>query len=320
MAATYPLDPIHPDHQSPAERWRDEWAERARGVAIPHRGFVLTHEDAPLSQAQIRSLVRQRIWSAPRRGVLGLVHPAGDAQVAAALNATAAVLGRTDSMVSHESAATLYGLAVLRRASVPAITGWGRNGTRAGTRMYRSTMRPTEAADWYRTPLTSVARTVSDIARTSRWAGLVTGDAAVREGLTSVAELHAAADACAGWPGSRAARFVAEHVNGLSESVLESLTRACLVDGGLPIPALQVWIPEAGARVDMLYPTERLVIEADGMLKYTDLSALHDEKRRQERIERAGYRVLRVLWADVVGQPVATAERISAALRLERRK
>ena len=44
----------------------------------------------------------------------------------------------------------------------------------------------------------------------------------------------------------------------------------------------------------MLYREQRLVIEADGMLKYTDPAALRDEKRRQERLERAGYGVVRV--------------------------
>ncbi len=41
---------------------------------------------------------------------------------------------------------------------------------------------------------------------------------------------------------------------------------------------------------------------------------LWKEKRRQERIERLGFRVVRVLWADVVDHPDETAARIRAAL------
>ncbi len=57
----------------------------------------------------------------------------------------------------------------------------------------------------------------------------------------------------------------------------------------------------------MLYAEERIVIEADGMLKYTDPAALRAEKRRQERMEHAGYRVVRVTWATSSGDPTKFA-------------
>jgi very-short-patch-repair endonuclease len=167
---------------------------------------------------------------------------------------------------------------------------------------------------WYGARVTSVERTVVDIARGDRDAGLVVADAALYEGLTSVERLRAAVALSAGWPGNAAARWVLRHADGRSESPLESLTRSALLVAGLPAPDLQVWIPEARARVDLLYRAQRLVVEADGLLTYTSPADLRAEKYRQERLERAGYRVVRVLWADVRDDPSGTAARIRAAL------
>ena len=98
--------------------------------------------------------------------------------------------------------------------------------------------------------------------------------------------------------------------------MLESLTRLCLVSGGLPTPELQAWVDTAFRRyrVDMLYRRERVVIEVDGLVKYRAAGALADEKRRQEYLERAGYRVVRVLWEDVINAPWTVIARVRAAL------
>lgn len=80
---------------------------------------------------------------------------------------------------------------------------------------------------------------------------------------------------------------------------------------------MQRWVEACGRlyRVDLLWPDARLIVEADGLLKYRDdPRALANEKRRQEFLERAGYRVIRVLWEDVMFRPAETAERVRVAL------
>ena len=81
---------------------------------------------------------------------------------------------------------------------------------------------------------------------------------------------------------------------------------------GLPAPALQVWI--GGDRVDMVYEAERVVIEVDGLLKYTSRAALRAEKQRHERLVRAGYLVVRLMWSDVVHNPTYAVALVRAAL------
>jgi very-short-patch-repair endonuclease len=66
----------------------------------------------------------------------------------------------------------------------------------------------------------------------------------------------------------------------------------------------------------MLWTDQSLVLEADGRVKYRDDGrSLWQEKRRQEHLERLGYRVIRVLWSDVEARPDETAARVRAVLQ-----
>ena len=113
----------------------------------------------------------------------------------------------------------------------------------------------------------------------------------------------------------RRARRVLALASPLAESPLETLTRLRLHDSGLPMPELQVEVDAFGTvyRVDMMWPAQRVVLEADGRLKYTG-DELWREKVRQERLARLGYTVLRVMWSDVRDEWPATAARIARAL------
>jgi hypothetical protein len=303
------------DRRSPAQRWRDEWAERDAALSISHCGFVLPVAKVTLSRAQLRTLIRRRSWSAPRHGVVSPIHPAGDPLIAAALAATAAALVRTHAAICHESAAILRGLPVLLIPVQPTLTAPARSGTRDRLGLHLISLAAHEREYWYGAEVTSVARTVVDIARSSgRAAGLITADAALREGFTTIDALRDAVESATGRPGNLAARWVAEKADPLSESPLESVTRAVVLISGLPQPLLQAWIPAAEARVDLLFAEQRVVLEADGLLKYTDTSVLRAEKLRQERLEQAGYRVVRVTWSDVMRDQVRTVARINRAL------
>jgi hypothetical protein len=135
----------------------------------------------------------------------------------------------------------------------------------------------------------------------------------MHEGLLTAAALDVAVARCSGWPGIRAVREFVPLVSPLAESPLESLTRLCLVDAGVPAPELQVEIidPADGwrCRVDMLWRAVRVVLEADGKLKYTGRE-LWREKLRQERLERLGFRVVRALWTNVTARPNELVQRV----------
>ena len=82
-----------------------------------------------------------------------------------------------------------------------------------------------------------------------------------------------------------------------AESPLESLARLVLHDDGFPPPDLQRHFgPD---RVDMVFDEQKLILEIDGLDKYR-MTSLAEEKRRERRLRRHGYRVERLTWDDIV--------------------
>lgn len=167
-------------------------------------------------------------------------------------------------------------------------------------------------------PVTDLARTVVDVARTEPVeAAVVAADSALAGRPNLGVELTGELLACNGWPGHRSAAFVVRFADGRSESVLESLARLLWHHGGLPAPDIQGVVKDNGrfvARVDFLWPSARLVVEVDGMGKYAEPGELAREKHRQNALVRAGYTVLRFTWADVVRRPAETVATVRALL------
>jgi len=68
----------------------------------------------------------------------------------------------------------------------------------------------------------------------------------------------------------------------------------------------------------MLWPQQRLILEIDGLEKYTE-AELRREKRRELRLRALGYRVERVGWSEVVLLWAQTRVWLAAALQLPAR-
>jgi hypothetical protein len=168
-------------------------------------------------------------------------------------------------------------------------------------------------------PLTSVARTVVDVARTSSFrAGVVAADSALRRELTFKADLHSVMTACARWPGIETARQVVAFSDARSESALESIARVAFHEQGLPAPDLQVWVgddDELIARTDFLWREYRTVGEADGALKYADPSRARAQLERDTRLREAGFEVVHFTWEEIIHSPAQVAARIEAAFQ-----
>ncbi len=149
--------------------------------------------------------------------------------------------------------------------------------------------------------------------------GVVSADAALHRGLLTVEELADAADAVSSWRhGSRAAAMT-RHADGRRESVGESRCGISVALAGIAVVP-QVEIHEPGGalvgRVDFLVEGTNVIIEFDGRVKYDsgDPGVLWAEKRREDRLRRLGYVVVRITWADLE-RPGAVAAKVRAALR-----
>jgi hypothetical protein len=260
-------------------------------------------------------------WVALRRGVYAPAPLPADPAGALLVSTAAAVLGlRGGAVASHETAAVLHDLPVVAVPDRPVLT-LPRKVTpprrESDVDIHAAALPEGHVTARRGIPVTSVARTVVDLGRwlPFRYA-LITADAALRAGPTDRDDLIRILAACKGWPGVRSARRVVNFADPAAESPLESVCRAVFAEQGLPPPECQAWLEDGtgwSARVDFLWPRYRTVVEADGMVKYTDPEVLRAEKLRQERLEALGYTVIRTTWTDITRTPTATANRIRHA-------
>jgi hypothetical protein len=100
------------------------------------------------------------------------------------------------------------------------------------------------------------ARTLVDIARNRSFlVAMVAADSLLRTKCIDPAAVAEVLDYCSGWPGSRKAGRVAAHASPLPENPLESASHARMIEFGIELPEMQVWIDtDLGAyRVDFLW-------------------------------------------------------------------
>ena len=166
-------------------------------------------------------------------------------------------------------------------------------------------------------PITAPARTLVDLA------AVVNGKvlrAAVRRALglrrTGMRQLIGAARRLGPRRGSARLNHVLAAA-APTRSELEDVLLDLILDAGLPRPEVNRPLLLRGRRVipDLRWPDENVVVEADGTAWHGNPIARNDDAERQELLEAAGDRVVRVTWAEVVGRPALTIARIRAAVR-----
>jgi very-short-patch-repair endonuclease len=111
------------------------------------------------------------------------------------------------------------------------------------------------------------------------------------------------------------------HVDPRRESPLESFSYGQMVVHDLPLPSLQTRIrtPEGDLYPDFLWEEAMVIGEADGMSKYRSPDVLRNEKRRQERLERMGFLVVRWDDRDIRRGPAEVIARLRSPIESRRR-
>ncbi len=227
------------------------------------------------------------------------------------------LMARPGWAASHHAAVVLHGLPVhgVDLALVDVAAAVGTSKRRGGTHVHRLETDLVEASGL---PAVPVAHACAVLATASGVeSGVVSMDGALHATACSTAELEAAIEALGERTGIGRAREALRLADGAAESPGESRTRVLLSGLGVPVRS-QVDLFDADGhigRVDLLVG-DRVVVEFDGMVKYEGAGgreALAREKRREERLRDAGYRVVRVLWSEL-RQPAAVLARVRAAL------
>ncbi|GAA4121756.1 type IV toxin-antitoxin system AbiEi family antitoxin domain-containing protein [Knoellia locipacati] len=149
-------------------------------------------------------------------------------------------------------------------------------------------------------------------------AGTIAADDALRRRLVDAGQLEAAFGLVRGHPHSGRARTMLTMSDGRRESVGESRLGVLAFAAGIRlVPQVTILDPDGGfvARVDFVVEGTKIIIEFDGMVKYADggPDALFAEKRREDRLRRLGYTVIRVVWSDLQ-QPSRVVGWIRSAL------
>jgi very-short-patch-repair endonuclease len=245
-------------------------------------------------------------------GVFSVGYPRDDWQ---ARLAGALLYLRQDSVISHRAAAGLWGL--IPEPELVQVTVIGRHvGSRPGLRLHRVAgldIRDVRILDGL--PVTSPARTLIDFASEADEAQLLRAVAEGRvAGLINDADLTAAIARCPRRPGTGRLNLVRRQEVGRAptRSDAERLLLSVVRKAELPEPMVNVRL--LGFEVDFLWREARLVIEMDGYAAHGHRGAFEKDRRRDQVLIAAGYRVIRVTWRQLCEEPVAVVARIAQAL------
>lgn len=283
---------------------------------------------AGLSNRAVRTLVRKAVLVDVSRGVYARAELAAEVKAASAhgerlLRAAAAAVSGRGTAISHVDAALVHGLALLDGPDNRPITVTssprlgGRRTGRAGLARHVARLPKPHVNFVKGIPVTSVERTVIDLARSLPFAaGVVTADSALFQRKTTAARLSRVVGDCRRWPGITRATRVVDFSHPGAESPLESISRVAFRDGGLPPPVLQAWIlGNRGTigRVDFLWEEQRTIAEADGAMKYADPDRARQQLRRDTELRKAGFEVVHFTWRDITTRADDVIAQIMAA-------
>jgi hypothetical protein len=215
-----------------------------------------------------------------------------------------ATLTAPGSVLSHTSAAAACGFWSLPRR-LETITRPGSGGPRrhGGVLVYRSSVLGEECTTLHGIPITSVPRTVLDLARGVSDRALARAvREVIRQELTTVGALADAVGKHRFRRGTRRLAATLARYAGLplerARSGAEVKALEILRTAGCPLPQLNVRI--AGEEADLSWPGRRLIIEIDGGPFHLDVG---EDERKRAAWESAGWTVRRLPAEEVYERP-----------------
>jgi len=291
-------------------------------LARSQRGALTTRQllDAGVSEGALLALVTSGVLEHPGRGLYLLTEEVGDGRVARqrAL-AAGGLLLYPDAVLGGETALLAHGVTVwgspLRRPTLFRPIRRSGGMTALWVRPARGCRVETEWGPATRLPESLAQHAVDH----GLQPGVVSADAALHSGAVTPDDLAEAVEAVAGQRHGSRATAMLRHADGRRESVGESRTGLALALGGIDVEA-QVEVRDASgvvvARVDFIVRGTTVIVEFDGKVKYADgdPQVLWAEKRREDRLRRLGYVVVRVTWAHLE-RPGLVAAMVARAVR-----
>ena len=218
------------------------------------------------------------------------------------------------AVISHRTAAELFALLPERGGDVDLTVAARNPRSRSGVRVHRvAAFGPGEVTKMRGVPVTSVARTICDMAATESRRDV---EHAFQEGLYRriVTERQIAA-VLKREPNRRGAPVIRGLLDdpGMTRSERERALQRLIAQAQLPKPLTNVRLH--GHLVDAYWPEYGLVLEFDGWQAHGHRSAFETDRKRDQVMVAHGLRVIRVTDRQLKHEPVAVAARIAMALR-----
>lgn len=295
----------------PAERSRDAPIAARLAARAARQWGVVTHRQ--LLEVGFSASAIQRAVGAGRlhpryRGVYAVGHPALSAEgrwLAAVL-----ACGR-GAVLSHRSAAALWGLRPSARTAIE-VTSRRHRTSPAGIELRRTArLDPSEVTARSGIPVTTVSRTLADLAAVLRPRDLErTLERAEAQQVLDVSTLLESVTGRCGAVTVR--RVLAAWQPVRTRSELEIALLRLVQRSGLPRPEVNAQVGEF--EVDLLWRSARVVAEADSIAFHLTRAAMERDRRRDAVLARAGYRVLRFTDRQVRGRPDEVTDALAMAI------
>jgi very-short-patch-repair endonuclease len=221
--------------------------------------------------------------------------------------------------LSHRSAAALWGMREPGSRAIEVTTP-KKSRSRGGIQRHFSVLPPDEVTSERGIPVTTVPRTLFDLAAVS---SIDAVEQALRE--SEYLRLHdrlSLPDLLDRYPGRYGSRTIRECLRrratlpaGRARSWLEREFLPFLRHNNLPRPQLNVWL-EVGGRsiqVDCLWPG-MVIVELDGFAGHGTRTAFREDRTRDRKLRVAGYGVTRIAPEQLDDEPEAIAADLRALL------
>lgn len=296
---------------------------RLAAIAAEQHGVFSRSQahDLGFRRDHIRSRVRRSAWERMARDVFRLP---GTPQTWRQRVMAAVLEAGTGSVASHRSAAVLLGVPRMGESDVEVTHPECRDHRVTLSRLHQSSLLPPE----HRTivdgiPCTTLPRTLFDLAGTEHPARVWNLVSSANRSLgLRVGHLEpvVALLATRGRRGTRTMREILDRLDAgvyrATESELEALVLAVIAAAELPAPEPQVVVGSESpvGRVDFLYRSARIVIEAQSRAFHHDWDAQQADMARRAELAAAGLLVIEVTWWQLVHEPQVFVDRLRRAL------
>jgi very-short-patch-repair endonuclease len=296
---------------------------------VKHRGFaaLTAGQHGLITAAQARDLgfgpnaIARRVRSGEWERVLPTVYRLSSSRVTPRQAMLAATLwGGAGAVLSHASAGVLWGISGLRAEQAELWVPPTRRVRSGQVVVHRGDVQPRERRMVDGIPVTSVARTLVDLAARFDDESL---DAAIDDvlsrGLTTIGALGRAASLASDAKRPGAARFgrlLENFGHGrAAESRLETRVRRLLHEAGLSaVRQHEVVLNGRRYRLDFAWPDLGVAVECDGFSAHGGRIAFERDRRRWADLTAAGVLVVPVTWRQATQHPTEFLERVRAAL------